>query len=45
MQHPTGQEQDHVALPGQQGQIGPEVDDSCHHDHPAPEYEDITKSI
>ena len=45
MQHPAGQEQDHVALPGQQGQIGPEIDDSCLNDHHAPADGDTTKTI
>ena len=43
LQHPAGQEQGNVPLPGQQGYIGPEIDESRHHNHPAPADEDTTK--
>ena len=45
LQQPTWQEHGHVALPGQQGPIGPEGNDSCHNNHPAPVYEETTKPI
>ena len=45
LQQPTGQEQGHVAHPGRQGHIGPEINESRHNDNPAPADEDITKPI
>ena len=45
LQQPTVQEQGHMALPGQQGHIGPEVIDSNHNDPPAPVDEDNTKPM
>ena len=43
LQQATGEEQGHVTLPGQQGHIGPEVNDSRHNNHPVPADEDTTK--
>ena len=39
------QEQGHMVLPGQQGYIGPEVNDSHYNDPPTPADKDNTKPM